>query len=150
MVTSVILGLGIVGLTSMYTTSARGVGSSRALETATQIALSRVERLATTPTDQLPVCGGVVGCRASPTEMAQELAPSAGSFQCSQYVDDSGAHDGATRGSEGGYRLDTIVAPHPSVTQNSDARIVSVSVCWTDGSGRVQQVLMQRLALGDE
>src|SRR5688572_17810828 len=45
MMTSLILGVGVVGLASMYTSSARGVGSSRHRETATQIAVQRIERL---------------------------------------------------------------------------------------------------------
>ena len=49
----------------------------------------------------------------------------------------------------GNTSIDTIVAPHPSATQGADARLISVSVCWTDASGAVQQVMMQRLALGD-
>jgi type IV pilus assembly protein PilV len=148
MMTSVILGVGVLGLVNMYTSSARGVGTSRHRETATQIALQRIERLTTSPTETLPACGGLVGCRATPAALAPELAP-ADQFECTQYVSDMGSTEPTGGDDQGGYRLDTIVAPHPSSTQGSDARLISVSVCWTDASGLIQQVMMQRLALGD-
>jgi hypothetical protein len=149
LISTLLLGVGVIGLVDLYTSSSRGMGSSRHRETATQIAVARMERLTTMPLDELPSCSGVVGCRADSYTMMPELIPSAEAFECTQYVSDMGQHDPRTRGGDGGYRLDTIVAPHPSSGQNGDARVVSVSVCWTDGDGDVQQVFLQSLALGD-
>ncbi len=151
MVTSVILGMGVIGVANLFTSSARGVGTSRMRETATQVALQRLERLATSPAAALPTCGGVVGCRATGEAMMPDLGTSPDLYECTQYVDDMGPSDPTARTTGGlaGYRLDTVVSPPPSLTQNDDARLISVSVCWTDTSGRIQQVLMQRLSLGD-
>lgn len=146
MITSVILGVGVMGLVGLYTSSARGVGGSRVHTTATQVALQRLEQIAGSA-DALPACDGPIGCRASRSELAPPLGGSrTGGFDCTQYTNGMGESAVAAAGT-GRYRIDTVVEPHPSTSQDDEGRFVSVSVCWVGDGNVVEQVLAQRFVL---
>jgi prepilin-type N-terminal cleavage/methylation domain-containing protein len=143
MVSSLVLGVAILGLTSTYTSSESGMTTSRSRTAANELALQRLEMLATQPADQLPACGGPAACQQGFAFSAP--LPAAGAFQCTQYVDDAEVLDP----SEGGqatnrYRVDTAVEDHPDAARQPGARIVTVSVCWADRPGRVSQVNARR------
>lgn len=148
-ISSGVLGLGLVSLTNLYTASADVVQNSRSTVTATQIARRRAERLAATAV--LPNCLGLGGCKAQQDELAPELGQD-GAFQCTQYVNEEEIVDSSNRGSiDSRYRIDTEVAPHPDPFQGAGAQQLTVSVCWMgkhmdeNGRGLVHQVQVRKL-----
>ena len=143
MVSSLVLGVAILGLTSSYTSTETGMTTSRSRTAANELALQRLEMLATQPADQLPACGGPAVCQRN--FAFTDPLPAAGTFQCTQYVDDADVLDPSQAGAETfRYRVDTAVEDHPDELRQPGARIVTVSVCWADRAGRVSQVNARR------
>jgi hypothetical protein len=145
LVSVALLGVGIVALLRLHDASISGTTISRARAAATGIALDRIERLGTAPAVTLPECEGPVGCRASTSEPRSALQ-AAGDFACTRYVDDMGQLDGPAPAS-GRFRVDTVVAAHPGAGQQHGGMMVTVSVCWRDEAGALQEVRAQRLML---
>lgn len=142
MVSSLVLGVAVLGLTSTYTSSQTGMVASRSRTTAAELARQRLELLATQDATQLPACAGPLTCQQDGA-MGPALAPS-GAFRCTQYVDDMAVLDPADPAASGRYRVDTIVEEHPDALRQPDARLVTVNVCWLDRTGRVHEVQARR------
>ncbi len=146
LISSMVLGFGVVALAELMTTSLRTDADGRARDVATQLALQRAEQLGTLPVDQLPACGGLGSCR----EHNRAYAPARAAtpdFACTQVVDDARIPDNVSSLEIGKYRIDTAVDAPGGVTQQGGARILSVSVCWTSQKGLVQQVQVERLVV---
>jgi prepilin-type N-terminal cleavage/methylation domain-containing protein len=142
-ISSLVLGVAIAGLTSTYTSSEKGMQDSKARTSANELALQRLELLATQPVDQLPGCAGPAVCQNGFAFTAPAAA--AGTYQCTQYVDEADVVDPSQAGSDNNrFRVDTAVEDHPDALRQPGARVVTVSVCWADRSGRVSQVTARR------
>lgn len=146
LVSSMVLGFGVVALAELLTTSLRTDSDGRARDVATQLALQRAEQLGTLPVEQLPACAGLVSCRADNRAYAPVRAATP-DFACTQIVDDARIPDQVTSLEIGKYRIDTGIEAPGGVTQQGGARILTVSVCWTSRSGFVQQVQIERLVV---
>lgn len=145
MITALILGVSVVGLSNVYTVTARAIAMSKARETASRIASGRIERLTTAPYDELPSCAGTVGCKAD-WNLARPELTSGGSYPCTEYVDARGRWSA----DKSGWRVDTVIEPLSLGNQASAASLVTVSVCFADAGGRVEQVMVQRLSVEEE
>jgi hypothetical protein len=145
LVSAAVLGFGVLGLFRLYEASIGGASISRGRAAATELALDQLERLGTMPAESLPGCAGAVGCRASVSEARPALAE-AGGFACTRLVNDMGALD-APSADEGRFRVDTVVAAHPGAQQQLGGVVVTISVCWRDDDGALQEVRAQRLLL---
>lgn len=144
LVSSLVLGFGVVALAELFTTSVRTDADGRARDVATQLALLRVEQLATIPVDRLPACGPVGTCRLDRANYAPARAATP-DLACTQIVDDERIPDDTTSLATGKYRIDTAIFTPTGATQQAEARIALISVCWTDIRGVVQQVQAERL-----
>lgn len=145
LVASAVLGVAVTCLTQMYTTSVRGYVTSARLQEAVEIAAQRAEQLATMSADDLPACTGPTSCRSNNTTMASELSPASG-FACTSRVDAPAVVGPSGTASSGQrFRIDTVVGAHPDGNRQPDARLVTVSVCWSDPAGFVHEVQAQRL-----
>ena len=73
-----------------------------------------------------------------------------GSYPCTQYLDEA-ALDTPEQSSTGTedlqFRVDTALVEPTATGQQQGAKALTVSVCWTDDQGRVQQVQTTRLLL---
>ncbi len=142
-----VLGIGLVGLVQLHTNAVRGVIQSESISRATEIANQRAEFLATMDPDDLPSCTGVPRCRqGAGIEMTSPLG-TVGGYECTRFVDQDDVPRGDGTAAQEGlrYRVDTVVGPHPDVARQRDAVLLTISVCFADGSGRVQQVQTRRL-----
>ena len=142
MVASAILGVGVIAATKMFSSGVDGVSWTKNRSAATNIAIQRLEMLGTMGIDQLPACVGQVGCKAGFNSVAPVLA-NAGTYACTRMLDDM-IGDPDTANATGKYRVDTVVEAHPDVGRQAEARLVTVSVCWTDDTD-VHQVQLNRL-----
>lgn len=138
-----VLGVGVLGVLNLYATSDHATRSSRSDTTATQLAVERLERIAAQGIEALPACPEEVGCRASHSSL-RPPRPGAQGMACTQETSEMGLADPEV-GGVGRFRVDTSVRPHPDATQQLGARIVTVSVCWTDDSGYVREVSAERM-----
>lgn len=141
-----VLGIGVVALADLHTTSEKADQGTRARDVAAQIAIQRMEQLATQPIERLPDCPGFATCRAGRRQMQQERS-TAGSFRCSQLVDQNGFSDGSDNDPNGKYRIDTSVNAPTATSQQEGARMITVSVCWVDHRDTIQEVQIERLVV---
>ncbi len=147
MIAGAILTISIVGLARLYTSAARGVAASNAISEAVDVASQTTELFSTMDPDDVPLCAGAVGCRVQGGQAwASELA-AVGAFACTRWVDGPAVPEAATgthrRGTK--YRLDAVVEDHPDAAREADARLVTVSVCWADETGRVHEIRLRRM-----
>lgn len=148
MVSVGVLSVGLLGLTSLYTTSIRSITETQQRSIALRAAAQRAETLATLRLDDLPVCRGATGgCReGGGAGLTPELAPD-GAFECTRWADGADVGDPAQVGSRPRLRIDTQVTVHPDAARHPDARLVTVSVCWRDAQALVHEVQAQRLVI---
>lgn len=147
LVATALLGVGLTGLVRMYTTAARGVAENEARALGIRAAAQRAEALATMTPEALPACSGAPTCRdADGLGFTTDLGP-AGAFECTRWVDGPDvAGPGAAAQARGTrLRVDTHLAPHPETSRHEDALVLTVSVCWADGGGRVHEVQTRRV-----
>jgi prepilin-type N-terminal cleavage/methylation domain-containing protein len=143
-----LLGVGIAAAVRLFHEAQNRTAWTQQRTTGMALALERLEYLGTRDLSNIPVCTGAVGCRASSTTLQAALT-SAGGYQCTQYTGGQSIVDPYTASPLGAYRIDTIVQPHPDVTREANAQLITVSVCWTDAKGLVQQAQARRLLAYD-
>jgi prepilin-type N-terminal cleavage/methylation domain-containing protein len=143
LVSSAVLGVGMLGVLNVLSFSQSGAAGSGARSAAKELASQRLEALTTMVADRLPACEGTVGCRADETTLRPPLSPAAG-FRCTQEVPGMTFVDPGAAAT-GRFRIDTVVAAHPGAQQQAGARLVTVSVCWTDEGGHLREVRARRL-----
>lgn len=144
MVSSALLGLGVLSLANMFFTSERGVAESTDRAAAHELAQQYAERLGAVSYDQLPACVVAGGCRLDEATYAP-IKPVSGGYACSALVDGMTLQDPDPERQTGKYRIDTTRAAHPDPTQQQGAFLYTFSVCWTDGAGRVQEISVERM-----
>jgi prepilin-type N-terminal cleavage/methylation domain-containing protein len=144
-----LLGVGIAAAVRLFHEAQNRTSWTTQRTTGMQLALERLEYLGTRDLSNLPACTGPLACRASATTMQAALSPAASGYQCTQYTSGQTILDPYSATSLASYRIDTVVQPHPDVTRESNAQVVTVSVCWTDQSGQVQQAQGRRLLAYD-
>jgi prepilin-type N-terminal cleavage/methylation domain-containing protein len=144
LVGSGILAIGVLAGVRLYTKGAERSAFSRSRTAALEMATQRLEWLGTKDFDDLPACSGATSCR-SGGGFGSPLA-AAGTFQCTQYSDGMELPDPDTV-TDGSFRIDTVVSNHPDTARQANTRLVTVSVCWQDQSGRVQQAQVRRVVI---
>lgn len=144
MVATAVLGVAVASLSALYTTAVQGYVTSQRLQDAVEIASQRAEQLATMPADELPACAGAANCRTDNRTLAAPLAP-AGAFDCTLQLDAPAVQGPGAAPAGARFRVDTVVGDHPDNARQPDARLLTVSVCWTDGAGIVHEVQATRL-----
>lgn len=140
------LGLLVIGLASMYTRGIQGMRQSESLVSALELSGQLLDVFSTAPPEAVPACTGAVGC-ADANGALQAPLPAAGAFACTRWADGPSVPRSATQQYAVGerYRVDTVVGPHPDNTRYPDARLVTISVCWAEPSGRWRQYQERRL-----
>lgn len=140
------LGLLVTGLASMYTRSVEGMRQSESLVSALELSGQLLDVFSTAPADVVPACTGTIGCMDANGALRAPL-PAAGTFACTRWADGPSVPRSATQQYAVGerYRVDTVVGPHPDNTRYPDARLVTISVCWAEPSGRWRQYQERRL-----
>lgn len=134
MVSSLILGFGVLVMASMYSLGARSMGGARTRDAARLAVQQRLETLAALGTEALPSCGGEPGCLDPTTGRPRAPRPPADGFPCSQYLLEGSLDTPEASDPERyRFRLDTVVWAHPSEDQGEAARVVEVSACWLSG-----------------
>lgn len=145
LVSVAILGVGVLSLTRMTVFSEHGLAESRTRVDAQKLAEQRAERLVALATTDLPTCPTAEGCRQSRTAYSPAKAPDA-TYPCTEMVDGMSVADPTVAGpAEAKFRVDTTVVAHPDPGQLAGAQVITVSACWTDLDGTVQEVQVQRM-----
>jgi hypothetical protein len=159
-----VLGIALIALVKLHTSSMRGMKSSRDLGIAGDIALQLAEELAAQdqPTLNASTCfqaaGDAVGCRDITVRPHAFTNPKPGA-DCTWWVEDGLMKDGtgnpplnrqntlaAARASSLPYRIDTVIRPHTDTANYPNARLIDVFVCWTDEQGAVKEIQTSRVA----
>ncbi|MCB9654764.1 MAG: hypothetical protein H6729_11605 [Deltaproteobacteria bacterium] len=147
---ALVLGVGTLAITRSFTVSQQELSWTRSHAIARNLARQRLADFSTKRVEDLPACVGTLGCRASRTEMNAELGV-VGSFACTQYSDGlTILPDSGTSSSEGLFRIDTVVADHPEIARFPTGHILTVSVCWRDQHGAIQEVQSRQVVLSDD
>ncbi len=151
LMSTMVLSVGVAGLINMYSSSQSGLRWSRNSTLASHLAQQRAELLATSPLLAAPSCAGPATCRSSKNTFGPPMGSSNG-FPCTQYLQETELEapellTDAPENAPRRFRIDTAFNDPASTTQQSGAKILTVSVCWEDDQGRVQQVQAQRMLL---
>lgn len=143
MIAAGVLGVAVLGLVQLHTTSTRQNARLRDLATARALAGQRLERLATRPVDRLAACPGPAGCR-NRVDSLRATKGTVDGYACTDFADGpSVAAPGAS--GIGKFRIDTTVEGHPDPTQFPEARILTVSVCFLDTQEQIREVRAERM-----
>lgn len=155
MISATVLGIALVGLVQMHTTSVQRTVESEKVGRATEIARQIADRTASQPLAALPACGnaatpldvadGTRGCRGTPV-------PSRGKAPvkvdpCTQFFGEDAISGGATlqpASSEepSSFRVDTLLSSHPN--GGTDAALLHVWVCWREPDGMYNEIYTSR------
>jgi prepilin-type N-terminal cleavage/methylation domain-containing protein len=148
LVACALLGIGLLGLVDLHLSSIRGLGRGRFVTGAKEIAIQRAEALATQAGDltTLPACplnaGDPIGCFQDKLSLAPNKA-------CTAWLKDADVPTPAGASVAGAgttpFRMDTVIGPHPDTVNHASALLVTVSVCWIDEEGAVEQVQARRV-----
>lgn len=170
LVAAAVLGIALVGMVQLHSSSIRGTARAERLGRASEVARQFAELLATTTPADLPACPpgplaaplvGATGCKG---DVGQTFlfTPTKG-VGCTFWVqdgpsvpsiDDPNAAAGAivaqpnagpTGPQPSQFRIDVSVSAHPSANRFPDAALLTVWVCWRDEIGRVNEVRTRRI-----
>ncbi|MBK6684041.1 MAG: prepilin-type N-terminal cleavage/methylation domain-containing protein [Deltaproteobacteria bacterium] len=144
MITAVVLGIGVMGLVSLYGTAGRGVTVSRDQTSALELARQRLERLSTASVDDLPACGGPPSCRQNLSTFANPKG-AVGTYPCTQFVDGMDGTAPAVGQASGRFRIDTSIDVPSGSAQQAGALVVTVSVCWSEDGRTIRQLALERM-----
>lgn len=146
-----VLGIALVGLVNLHTTSIEGTAKADDIGRAAEIARQRADQLASAPVTVLAACGNATtpfdtstpqGCRASFGPGSAFANDKLGA--CTQLVSSDATPNGsgvlpiAPSTEPNPYRIDVLLSGHPS--GSTGLAQVHVWVCWRDGSGMVNEV----------
>ena len=143
-----VLGVAVLGLVRLHTTSSRQSASLRDLTIARALAAQRLERLATRPVERLAACEGPAGCR----EGIDTLRASKGEvdgYACTDFAEGPSVAAPGTN-AIGKFRIDTTVENHPDPAQHPEARILTVSVCFRDAYEQIREIRAERMLLPED
>jgi prepilin-type N-terminal cleavage/methylation domain-containing protein len=159
MVSVGILGVGLLGIVNLHTSSIIGLSRGQHIAMAQEVAMQQTELLETEATiatgsleSVLPNCPASrstdpIGCQLSTTEYAPIK-------QCTMFLSDPNIPDPSGgfpsvlppgSGDASTYRMDTVIAQHPDTLNHPGALMVTVSVCWSDDQQNVHQISTSRV-----
>ncbi len=146
-ISTLVLGIGVMGVAKIQTTSVKSMAGSRSQNVARQLAQQRIEWLATKSLDRIAGCSGPPTCRAGrrtpgPMKTAQ------GGFLCSRFVDGPTGSEGDS--AEAKFRVDVSVSKPQGTRQFDDAKLLTVAVCYFEPDGTIGEVRAERLVVDDE
>lgn len=144
MVSGLIMGVGVMGAMSLYTTTADARQESRSMTMAKGIIEQRMEWLAATGYLDYEGCTGTVGCKANAYDMHPDLAPNGG-LLCTQYTADDTLVTPDTNTPGAYFRVDTVIQMPTDTSRFPGVRDAIVSVCWTDENNIVHQMQLRRM-----
>ncbi|MCK6545024.1 prepilin-type N-terminal cleavage/methylation domain-containing protein [Myxococcota bacterium] len=142
MVSAGILGIGLIGLVNLYGTSTFGAARAQRLAVATEIARQEAAVLLsegpdpTGPTD-CPIAGTTIGCRGTGRQLAA-TKPCTVWLRDADVPTESGAILRDT--TQTSFRRDLVITAHPDTANHPGAQIATISVCYTDESGALQEL----------
>ncbi|MCK6544827.1 hypothetical protein L6R52_03095 [Myxococcota bacterium] len=142
-----VLAVGIVGIIGLQARLFHTARFSEDLSNASHLLQHRTEELGSKSLANLvgppAICAGAApGCMNSG---AFSAAPASG---CSVLVREPVPVTTAGPGPGGPYRVDTGIVPHPDAIGHPNSLLATISVCWTEQTGRVRQLQTVRV-LGD-
>lgn len=144
MVSALVMAIGVLGATGIYTATAAARADSRALTMAKGVIDQRVEWLVATGYQDYSGCTGPAGCKTDATTLATDLA-AAGGTDCTQYVADDTLVTPTSNTPGAYFRVDTVIEEPADLTRFPGVRDAVVSVCWQEADGSVHQLQMRRL-----
>lgn len=157
MISAAVLGIALVGLVQMHTTSIQRTVESEKVGRATEIARQIADRMASQPLTQLPPCGNTTapldlsnpqGCRATIGPSRTDAAQKSG--VCTQFFTEDGLAD-ANSGIETpaalvdepqSFRVDVQLSSHPN--GGNAAALLHVWVCWREPDGMYNEIYTSR------
>lgn len=146
LVASGVLGIGLVALVDVHGSTVENLARGRHVVEATRIAEQRLELLATQRPDllSLPACGaGPLGCREDSENLTAEKP-------CTTWVDGAAIPTPSgvlppSNSLQRGYRMDLVIGTHPDGLNHPGGLLATVTVCWRDDDGHVQELRSDRL-----
>lgn len=142
MIAAGVLAVGIVGVVGLQARLFRSAAYSHDMSRAAYLLQYREEEIGAYSVEKLDtnaLClGTAFGCAAGGVFAA---APASG---CSVMIDDPQQMQDPQPVPAGAFRLDTGIVNHGDAN-HPNARIATISVCWTDQGGRVRQLQTQRV-----
>lgn len=154
-----VLMIASLGLLQLHGTIIRGIATSEDFSVALDVANQRLDELAIVGTAGLPVCTAGVngpGCQfgVGSNQYQPQIINAPTGYLCTRFVDSAevimanGAPVPSTANFDPNnparFRVDTVVQAHPDPALFPEARLVTVSVCWTDPSNQVRQIQSRR------
>lgn len=146
MTAAVILGIGVLATSSVYTAGSRGRSLSRKRDTAVYLVEQRLETLVALGVESLPNCTGARGCK-NPTGGLRSDRASDGNYPCTQIVHEGSLVEREKTHLDARLRLDTHVWPPAAGEQDANGRLVEISACWLNARGDVKTYTAHRLVL---
>ena len=146
---TVIVGISVMAAVRTYSAGAQGRSDARMSSRALRIIEHRLEALSARGAERLPSCPAPAPCRAEGNAYAPAKSD-AGGYPCTQYLSDARLPDPERRDGVGRFRVDTTVWIHPDPEQRSESRMLTISVCWRNGRGRIRTLSGDRLVLDAE
>ena len=147
MISAAVLSVGLLGVVELHRTSIRGLATGRALTVASQIAVQRAEQIGGREVDVLslpncPTASDTVGCKLSRKAFASPKT-------CTAWLSDSDVPTPAgvdfPSSANVGYRRDIVIEAHPDTNNHNGSFLATISVCWVDAKGYVQELRSQKL-----
>ena len=148
-----------LGILQLHGTIIRGIASSEDFSAALDVANQRLDELTIIGTEALPICAAGVngpGCQfgIGSSQYRPQITTAPDGYLCTRFVDSTevimanGASLPATPNFDvtapARFRVDTVVETHPDPGLYPEARMVTVSVCWTDAGNQVRQIQSRR------
>lgn len=146
-ISSVVLGIGVMGVAKIQTTSVKSMSGSRSQNVARQLAQQRIAWLATKSLDRIAGCSGPPSCR-SGRKAPAPIKSAQGGFLCTRFVD--GPTSGQGGSTESKFRVDVSVSQPQGSRQFDDAKLLTVAVCYFEPDGAIGEVRAERLVVDDE
>jgi Tfp pilus assembly protein PilV len=148
MISVALLAVGALGLAELHTMAIGGMYAGGRQSVALDIAQQLADQMQGRGAAAAPNCGGSVGCVTGAGQRTFNAPLSvANGFPCTQYVTTPDPSTNPTvvgAASNATYRVDTLITQHGAASQTG-SKVVTVSVCWQDLSGVIQQVQSTRL-----
>lgn len=160
MVAAGVLGIALLGLVRLHSTSMKGTVQAQRIGIASEVARQLAETVASQPAADLPVClpgfgpGGAqlppapAGCRATvgPSTVFAPIKANG----CTVNIDGAAVQDVAIPGLSPNivnskFRVDTAVSQHPDSINYPDSALVTIWVCWTEPQGLIREISTSRI-----
>jgi len=156
MVAAGILGVALIGLVRLHSTSMQGTVRAQRVGRAAEVARQLAETVASQTWAQLPPCGGPAvplppapaGCRATigPSTVFSGVRPNGCTyFADGAAVQDVALPDAAVAPPNQRFRVDMAVSQHPDALNYPNSAVLTVWVCWTEKQGVIREITTSRI-----